>query len=123
VTIPEGRRVGVTDVLALLSVFVFAFIFGLGLMLLVGFALAPVLLGPPDQPIETTALVPIFLSLVTFSLAVGAILGGIAWVAVAGLVFSRETMHRWLHTGPQVPFLTEFCVRVLDVVTGHKDPD
>jgi len=119
-TMPSERRVGLKDVLALLSVFVFAFAFGLGLMLLIGFALAPIMLGPPDQPIQTTGRVPLFLTLVIFILAAGAILGGIVWVAVAGLVLPRETMHRWLYTGPQIPYLTDLCLDVLDAVTGHK---
>src|SRR3972149_2999784 len=83
-TMPSERRVGLKDVLALLSVFVFAFAFGLGLMLVIGFALAPILLGPPDQPIQTTPLVPLLRRKRPASLAHAVPLLFLVWVAVAG---------------------------------------
>jgi hypothetical protein len=113
------RRVGFQEVAALVLLLAFVFVFGMTVMLLFGFTIAPLLLGAPGQPISHGIEISLFLVIVVTSFPVGGIIGGLVWVALMGLMLRRDTVLRLLHIGPQLPFLTEWCVSVLDAVSGH----
>lgn len=113
------RRVGFRDLVAFVLLLVFVFVFGMTVMLLFGFTIAPMLLGAPGQPVSHGIEVSLFLMTVVTSFPIGGLIGGLAWVALMGLLLPRDTVLRLLHISPQLPFLTEWCVTVLDAVTGH----
>ena len=114
------RRVGFRDLAALVLLLAFVFVFGMTVMLLFGFTVAPLLLGPPGRPVSHGIEVSLFLMTVVTSFPVGGLIGGLVWVAVMGLVLRRDTVLRLLYLGPQLPVLTELCVDVLDAVSGHR---
>jgi hypothetical protein len=114
----EGR-VGFRELSALVLLLVFVFISGMTVMLLLGFTIAPLLLGAPGQPVSHGIETSLFLVMVVTSFPVGGLIGGLAWVALMGLVLRRDTVLRLLYIGPQLPVLTELCVNVLDAVSGH----
>jgi hypothetical protein len=113
------RRVGFRDLVALVLLLAFVFIFGMTVMLLLGFTIAPLLLGAPGQPVSHGIEISLFLMMVVTSFPVGGLIGGLIWVAVMALVLRRDTVLRLLYLGPQLPVLTELCVSVLDAVSGH----
>jgi len=114
------RRVGFRDLAALVLLLAFVFVFGMTVMLLFGFTVAPLLLGPPGRPVSHGIEISLFLMMVVTSFPVGGLIGGLVWVAVMGLVLRRDTVLRLLYLGPQLPVLTELCVDVLDAVSGHR---
>jgi hypothetical protein len=113
------RRVGFRDLVALVLLLAFVFVFGMTVMLLLGFTIAPLLLGAPGQPVSHGIEISLFLMMVVTSFPVGGLIGGLIWVAVMALVLRRDTVLRLLYLGPQLPVLTELCVSVLDAVSGH----
>jgi len=113
------RRLGFRDLVAFALLLVFVFVFGMTVMLLFGFTIAPMLLGAPGQPVSHGIEVSLFLMTVVTSFPIGGLIGGLAWVALMGLLLPRDSVLRLLHLGPQLPVLTELCVSVLDAVTGH----
>lgn len=113
------RRMGVREFAALVLLLAFVFVFGMTAMLLLGFTIAPLLLGAPGQPLSHGIEISLFLMMVVTSFPVGGLIGGLVWVALMGLVLRRDTVLRLLYLGPQLPFLTEWCVNVLDAVSGH----
>lgn len=113
------RRVGFRDLVALVLLLAFVFIFGMTVMLLLGFTIAPLLLGAPGQPVSHGIEISLFLMMVVTSFPVGGLIGGLIWVAVMALALRRDTVLRLLYLGPQLPVLTELCVSVLDAVSGH----
>lgn len=117
----KQRRLGLGDVVALLSMSLFLFVFGMTFMYLFGSAITPVLLGPPDRPVSHNIELSVFLITVVTSFPFGAFIGGVIWVAALGLVVPRDTMLRVLYLGPQIPLLTQFFVDVLDTVSGHTE--
>jgi hypothetical protein len=110
---------GVREFAALVLLLAFVFVFGMTAMLLLGFTIAPLLLGAPGQPLSHGIEISLFLMMVVTSFPVGGLIGGLVWVALMGLVLRRDTVLRLLYLGPQLPFLTEWCVNVLDAVSGH----
>ncbi len=116
----DERREARRDLVALLSVLIFVLGCGLGLMLFVFFTIGPSLFGPFDQPVTDVSLLLLFLLIAIGCLIVGGLIGGVLWVAAMGSILPRETMIKWLYYGPQMPPLTEFCVRVLDLVSAQK---
>ena len=113
------RRVGFRDLVALVLLLAFVFVFGMTVMLLLGFTIAPLLLGAPGQPVSHGIEISLFLMMVVTSFPVGGLIGGLIWVAVMALVLQRDTVLRLLYLGPQLPVLTELCISVLDAVSGH----
>ncbi len=116
----ERRRVGFRDLAALVLLLAFVFVFGMTVMLLFGFTIAPLLLGAPGRPVSHGIEISLFLMMVVTSFPVGGLIGGLIWVAVMGLLLPRDTVLRLLYLGPQLPVLTELCVDVLDAVSGHR---
>ena len=114
------RRVGFRDLVALVFLLVFVFVFGMTVMLVFGFTIAPLLLGPPGRPVSHGIEVSLFLMTVVTSFPVGGLIGGLVWVALMGLLLPRDTVLRLLYIGPQLPVLTELCVDVLDAVSRHR---
>ena len=113
------RRVGFRDLAALVLLLVFVFVFGMTVMLLFGFTIAPLLLGAPGQPVSHGIEISLFLIMVVTSFPVGGLMGGLIWVALMGLLLPRDAVLRLLYIGPQLPVLTELCVDVLDAVSGQ----
>jgi len=117
---PRERRVGFRDLAALVLLLAFVFVFGMTVMLLFGFTIAPLLLGAPGRPVSHGIEISLFLMMVVTSFPVGGLIGGLIWVAIMGLLLPRDRVLRLLYLGPQLPVLTELCVDVLDAVSGHR---